>query len=61
MAAVNMAVNMVTRANRRKNPRPNATISVFFRLSREKPTITGMSGRTHGDSRDAIPARKDSR
>lgn len=61
MAAVNMAVSMVIMAKRRKNPSPKATISVFFRLSREKPTTTGMSGRTHGDSMDAIPARKDSR
>ncbi len=61
MAAVNMAVSMVIMAKRRKNPKLKATISVFFRLSREKPTTTGMSGSTQGDSMDAIPARKDSK
>jgi len=61
MAAVKMAVSMVIMAKRRKNPRPKATISVFFRLSREKPTTMGMSGRTQGDIIDATPAKKDSR
>ena len=56
-----MAVSMVIMAKRRKNPKLKATISVFFRLSREKPTTTGMSGSTQGDSMDAIPARKDSK
>lgn len=61
MAAVKMAVSMVIMAKRRKNPRPKATISEFFRLSREKPTTIGMSGNTQGDIIEAIPARKDSR
>lgn len=52
---------MVIMAKRRKNPRPKATISVFFRLSREKPTTIGMSGRTQGDIIEATPAKKDSR
>ena len=56
-----MAVSMVIMAKMRKNPRPKATISVFLRLSREKPTTIGISGKTHGDIIEATPAKKDSR
>ncbi|BDZ66612.1 hypothetical protein GCM10025860_00600 [Methanobacterium ferruginis] len=61
MAAVKIAVRVVITANNRKNPRLNATTSQLVLLRIEKPTTTGMSGRTQGDIIDAIPAKKDSK
>jgi hypothetical protein len=55
-----MAVRIVTLAKNKKNPKLKDIISKVVLLSMEKPTITGIRGRTHGEMVDAIPAKKDS-
>lgn len=57
---MNIAVRIVTMAKKMKNPKLKDIISKVVLLSIEKPTITGISGRTQGDMIDAIPAKKDS-
>lgn len=61
MAAVKMAVSVVISAKRMKNPKLKAITSMLVLLSMEKPTTTGISGRTQGDMIDAIPAKKDNK
>lgn len=60
MATVKRAVSEVIIAKRMKNPRLKANTSTLALLSNENPTITGMSGKTHGEMMDAAPAKKDS-
>ena len=58
-AAVNITVSMVITAKIKKNPPVKAKISLKLRFKMEYPTTMGMSGSTHGDNKEAIPARND--
>lgn len=61
MAAVKTMVSAIVMVKIKKRPITKAKISVFLRSMRVYPITIGITGKTQGDSTEAIPAKNENK